>query len=117
MIYVIAAQQNFHCQQFFKMLELLGYEWADRLEHVNFGESSGLLSDFITDPFSGMVLGMSTRRGTVKFLDDILQEAKLSMHEQMSKNEEKYKQIENPEEVSDIIGQTAVKIQDMGGKR
>lgn len=65
----------------------------------------------------GMVLGMSTRRGTVKFLDDILQEAKLSMHEQMSKNEDKYKQIENPEEVSDIIGQTAVKIQDMGGKR
>lgn len=38
MIYVIAAQQNFHCQQFFKMLDLMGYEWADRLEHVNFGE-------------------------------------------------------------------------------
>ncbi|KAJ9107601.1 hypothetical protein QFC21_001060 [Naganishia friedmannii] len=101
MVYVIAAQQNFHCQQFFKMLELMGYEWADKLEHVNFG----------------MVLGMSTRKGTVKFLDDILQEAKLSMHEQMSKNEDKYKQIEDPEHVSDIIGQTAVKIQDMSAKR
>ncbi|KAI5455349.1 arginyl-tRNA synthetase [Naganishia albida] len=101
MIYVIAAQQNFHCQQFFKMLELMGYEWADRLEHVNFG----------------MVLGMSTRKGTVKFLDDILQEATTAMHEQMSKNEDKYKQIENPEEVSEIIGQTAVKIQDMSAKR
>lgn len=44
MIYVIAAQQNFHCQQFFKMLELLGYEWADRLEHVNFGERNPISS-------------------------------------------------------------------------
>jgi arginyl-tRNA synthetase len=117
MIYVIAAQQNFHCQQFFKMLELLGYEWADRLEHVNFGEWRGSAQTTSAHSGLGMVLGMSTRRGTVKFLDDILQEAKLSMHEQMSKNEDKYKQIENPEEVSDIIGQTAVKIQDMGGKR
>jgi arginyl-tRNA synthetase len=40
MVYVIAAQQNFHCQQFFKMLELMGYEWADKLEHVNFGENA-----------------------------------------------------------------------------
>ena len=37
MIYVVAAQQDLHNKQLFKMLELMGHEWADRLEHVNFG--------------------------------------------------------------------------------
>lgn len=60
---------------------------------------------------------MSTRRGTVKFLDDILSEAQDSMHEQMAKNETKYAQVEDPVYTSDQIGMTAVKIQDFGGKR
>lgn len=64
-----------------------------------------------------MVLGMSTRKGTVKFLDDILSEAKESMHEQMAKNEAKYALIEDPDYTSDIIGQTAVKIQDFAAQR
>jgi arginyl-tRNA synthetase len=38
MIYVVAAQQDLHNRQLFKMLDLMGYDWADRLEHVNFGE-------------------------------------------------------------------------------
>jgi arginyl-tRNA synthetase len=101
MIYVVAAQQDLHFKQVFKMLELMGHEWADRLEHVNFG----------------LVAGMSTRKGTVKFLDEILSEAKDSMHEQMAKNEEKYNAIEDPEYTSDVVGQTAVKIQDMQARR
>ncbi|KAG7531039.1 hypothetical protein FFLO_04594 [Filobasidium floriforme] len=101
MIYVVAAQQDLHNKQLFKMLELMGHEWADRLEHVNFG----------------LVMGMSTRKGTVKFLDEILAEAKDSMHEQMAKNEEKYAQVEDPEYTSDVVGQTAVKIQDMSARR
>ncbi len=60
---------------------------------------------------------MSTRKGTVKFLDDILLEAKEAMHDQMSKNEEKYALIEDPDYTSDVIGQTAVKIQDMSAAR
>ena len=40
MIYVVAAQQDLHNKQLFKMLELMGHEWADRLEHVNFGKSA-----------------------------------------------------------------------------
>ncbi len=34
MIYVVSAQQNLHLQQFFKVLSLMGSDWADRLEHV-----------------------------------------------------------------------------------
>lgn len=84
MIYVVASQQDLHLAQFFKVLDLMKYEWASRLQHVNFG----------------MVLGMSTRKGTAVFLDQILNESKDVMHEQMKKNEAKYNAIDDPEEVS-----------------
>lgn len=105
MIYVIASQQDLHCAQFFKILELLGYPWAQKdaggLLHINFG----------------MVQGMSTRKGTVVFLDHILNETKEQMHDVMRKNEAKYAQLEDPERTADIVGMTAIKIQDMAGKR
>lgn len=101
MIYVVASQQDLHLQQLFKILSLLGLDWADRVQHVNFG----------------MVLGMSSRRGTVVFLDDILADARDKMHEVMRKNEDKYKQVEDPDAVADIVGRTGVIIQDMSGKR
>ncbi|PIL23042.1 hypothetical protein GSI_14349 [Ganoderma sinense ZZ0214-1] len=101
MIYVVAAQQDLHLAQFFKVLQLMGYEWADTLEHVNYG----------------LVLGMSTRKGTVVFLDQIIREAASVMHEQMRKNEDKYSAIEDPENVATEIGITGIKIQDMAAKR
>ncbi|CAE6462815.1 unnamed protein product [Rhizoctonia solani] len=101
MIYVIASQQDLHCAQFFKTLELMEYPWAKTLEHVNFG----------------MVLGMSTRKGTAVFLDDVIREAASVMKEKMMSNEEKYSAIEDPEAVAQEIGLTAIKIQDMAAKR
>lgn len=101
MIYVIATQQDLHTAQFFEILKQMGFEWANTLQHINFG----------------MVQGMSTRKGTVVFLDNILEETKEKMHEVMKKNETKYAQIENPEEVADLIGISAVMIQDMQSKR
>ena len=105
MIYVVASQQDLHLGQFFKVLELMGYPWAqkddNRLLHINFG----------------MILGMSTRKGTVVFLDTILDETKDKMHDVMKSNEAKYSQVEDPERTADIVGMTAVKIQDMSGKR
>ncbi|KAI8977576.1 hypothetical protein BDF20DRAFT_875606 [Mycotypha africana] len=101
MIYVAASQQDLHFKQLFKTLELMKFEWANRVEHVNFG----------------MVLGMSTRKGTVVFLQDILEEAKETMHEVMKKNEAKYAEIDDPETVADEIGISAVKIQDNSARR
>lgn len=105
LIYVVASQQDLHLAQFFKILELMGAPFAkkgeSRLLHVNFG----------------MVQGMSTRKGTAVFLDHILDETKEHMHEVMKKNEAKYAQLEDPERTADIVGMTAVKIQDMTGKR
>ncbi|KAF7119039.1 hypothetical protein CNMCM5793_008682 [Aspergillus hiratsukae] len=102
MIYVVAAQQDLHLAQLFKITELMGRkDLADRCQHINFG----------------MVRGMSTRKGTVKFLDDILRDVADKMHEVMKSNAEKYAQVENPEETADILGLTSVMVQDMTGKR
>ncbi|KAG2208686.1 hypothetical protein INT47_007785 [Mucor saturninus] len=101
MIYVVASQQDLHLKQLFKTLEMMKFEWANKLEHVNFG----------------MVLGMSTRKGTVVFLEDILEEAKETMHEVMRKNEKKYAEVADPEQVADEIGISAVKIQDNSARR
>ena len=59
MIYVVGVPQKLHFQQLFKVLDLMGYEWSKRLVHVDFGH----------------VLGMSTRRGEVVFLQDVVDEA------------------------------------------
>ena len=102
MIYVVASQQDLHLAQFFKVTELSGHrEISDKCEHITFG----------------MVKGMSTRKGTVKFLDDIIRDVSDYMHDVMRKNEVKYQQVDNPEEVSETLGITAIMVQDMKGKR
>ncbi|KAK7439837.1 arginyl-tRNA synthetase [Stygiomarasmius scandens] len=101
MIYVISSQQDLHVSQFFKVLELMEFPWAKNCVHVNYG----------------LVQGMSTRKGTVVFLDQIIREAASVMHEQMQKNEDKYKAVEDPEYTSLELGITGVKIQDMAAKR
>ncbi|KAL8831809.1 MAG: hypothetical protein Q9170_005137 [Blastenia crenularia] len=102
MIYVVASQQDLHLAQLFKILELMGHQdIAEKCQHINFG----------------MVLGMSTRKGTVKFLDDILRDVGDKMHEVMQKNQAKYEQVEDPVRTADTLGITAVMVQDMTGKR
>ncbi|KAL8858319.1 MAG: hypothetical protein Q9178_005182 [Gyalolechia marmorata] len=102
LVYVVASQQELHLAQLFKILELMGHpEIAEKCQHISFG----------------MVHGMSTRKGTVKFLDDILRDVGEKMHEVMQKNQIKYEQVENPEQTADTLGITAVMVQDMSGKR
>ncbi|GAO14739.1 hypothetical protein UVI_02028490 [Ustilaginoidea virens] len=102
MIYVVASQQDLHLKQLFQIIDLLGYkDIASKCQHINFG----------------MVLGMSTRKGTVKFLDDILNDCADHMHETMKKNETKYAQVADPESTADTLGISSVMVQDMSGKR
>lgn len=102
LIYVVATQQDLHLKQLFKIIELMGYTGlAAKVQHINFG----------------MVLGMSTRKGTVKFLDDILHDVGEHMHEVMRKNDAKYQQVEDPAATADILGISSVMVQDMSGKR
>ncbi|KAF1998989.1 arginyl-tRNA synthetase [Amniculicola lignicola CBS 123094] len=102
MIYVVASQQDLHLAQLFKIMELMGHtDISTRCQHINFG----------------MVLGMSTRKGTAKFLDDILRDVGDKMHEVMRSNDDKYKQVEDPVKTADTLGISAVMVQDMKGKR
>ncbi|KAB2104401.1 Arginine--tRNA ligase, cytoplasmic [Alternaria gaisen] len=102
MIYVVASQQDLHLAQLFKIEELMGRkDISDKCQHINFG----------------MVLGMSTRKGTAKFLDDILRDVGDKMHEVMKTNETKYAQVKDPEQTADTLGISAVMVQDMKGKR
>ena len=101
MIYVIGSDQDTHVKQFFKIIELTGHkELHAKISHVSFGR----------------VQGMSTRKGTVVFLDDILRDVGDKMHEVMKKNEAKYQQVVDPEKTADILGISSVMVQDMSGK-
>lgn len=62
-IYVVASQQNLHFQQWFKVIEMMGYNWADQCVHIPFGLVS--LEDGT----------MSTRKGRVVFLEEVLSRA------------------------------------------
>ena len=62
-IYVVASQQNLHFQQWFKVLELMGYDWYKDCVHIPFGLVS--MEDGT----------MSTRHGRVVFLEDVLNKA------------------------------------------
>ncbi|KAG6848927.1 hypothetical protein H0H93_012698 [Arthromyces matolae] len=101
MIYVVGDQQDVHMAQCFKTLSLIGVPFADKLEHVNFGK----------------VHGMSTRKGEVEFLEQILDTSKDAMLAQMTKNPQKAQEISDLELYSDQVGMTCVKIQDMQAKR
>ncbi|MBR1968560.1 MAG: arginine--tRNA ligase [Clostridia bacterium] len=59
-LYVVAYQQNLHFKQFFKVLELMGKDWAKDMVHVSYG---------MVSLESG---SMSTRSGNVVLLEDVI---------------------------------------------
>ncbi len=94
-IYLTATQQNLHFKQVFKVVELMGYEWAkDQLIHAPFGMIS--LS-------SGE--SMSTRHGVTIWLNDVLNQATAKTLEIIK---EKNPNMENIESVAQQMGVGAV---------
>lgn len=57
------------------------------------------------------------RKGTVKFLGDVLNDVGDAMHDVMRRNPAKYAHVEDPDRVADILGISSIMIQDMSGKR
>lgn len=101
-IYVTSAGQSLHFAQFFKVLELMGYDWAKKLIHVPFGTVS----------IEGGKL--STREGNIVLLDDIFNEAIKKTLEIMN---EKNPGLENKEEVAKAVGVGAVIFHDLSNNR
>ena len=97
-IYVTALQQNLHFAQWFKVIEKMGYDWAKDLVHVPFG---------MVSMESG---SLSTRKGNVLFLEDILKEA---VNKTKQIIEEKNPDLPNKEDVAMQVGIGAVIFDDM----
>uniref|UniRef100_A0A9L0TQ29 Probable arginine--tRNA ligase, mitochondrial n=1 Tax=Equus caballus TaxID=9796 RepID=A0A9L0TQ29_HORSE len=98
MIYVTDKGQKKHFQQVFQLLQIMGYDWAERCQHVPFG----------------VVQGMKTRRGDVTFLEDVLNEIQLRMLQNMA-SIKTTKELENPQETAERVGLAALIIQDFKG--
>ena len=92
-LYVVAYQQNLHFKQFFKVLELMGKEWAKDLVHVAYGMVS--LEDG----------AMSTRKGKVVWLEDVIARCEEKAYAIIS---EKNPELENKEDVAEKVGVGAV---------
>ncbi|NXD67596.1 SYRM protein, partial [Eolophus roseicapillus] len=98
MIYVTDKSQSSHFQHLFQILKLMGYDWAERCQHVSFG----------------LVQGMKTRRGEVVFLEDVLNEVRSRMLRNMA-SAKTTKEIEDPIETAEKVGLAALIIQDFRG--
>lgn len=92
-LYVVAYQQNLHFRQIFKVLELMGYDGYEDLEHINFGMVS--LEDG----------AMSTRGGRVVWLKDVLDKA---VEKALAIIKEKNADAQNADEIANSVGVGAV---------
>ena len=92
-LYVVAYQQNLHFKQFFKVLELMGKDWAKDLVHVAYGMVS--LEDG----------AMSTRKGKVVWLEDVISKCVEKAYAIVC---EKNPNLENKEEIAEKVGIGAV---------
>ncbi|KAI7898395.1 arginyl-tRNA synthetase [Cokeromyces recurvatus] len=106
-IYVVGIEQELYLKQLFKISELIYEQNPERWPKVEFAHAN-----------FGRVMGMSTRKGTVVFLEDILDTAKEKMLENMQEGKQnKLEGIVNEEAVADQLGVSAVIVQDMVAKR
>lgn len=92
-IYVTSTQQILHFKQWYKVVELMGYDWYDKLVHVPYGTVS----------INGAKL--ATRTGNVVLLKDLFEAA---VDKVRGIIEEKNPNLENKEAVAEAIGVGAI---------
>ena len=92
-IYVTAYQQCLHFKQWFKVVELMGYDFADKLVHVPYGMVS----------IDGAKL--ATRTGNVILIRDLLSAAVDKVTDVIN---EKNPSLENKEQTAEAVGIGAV---------
>ena len=92
-IYVTSAGQSLHFAQWFKVVELMGYDWYDELVHVPYGTVS----------INGEKL--ATRTGNVILLRDLFA---LAIDKVMGIINERNPDLENKEKVAEEVGVGAI---------
>ncbi|MGO2953790.1 MAG: arginine--tRNA ligase [Leuconostoc mesenteroides] len=101
-LYVVGGEQREHFVQMKAVLSLMGFEWSDDIEHIAFG--------LIT--FNGKK--MSTRKGDVVLLKDVLDDA----HELALKQiQEKNPALDDKDTVAEEVGAGAVVFHDLMNDR
>lgn len=101
-IYVVGSQQILHFEQYFAVIKKMGYDWYKDLVHVPFGMVA--LEEGT----------MSTRRGRVVFLEDVLNQAVDKTREVIK---EKNPNADNIDEIAKQVGVGAVVFQELSNSR
>jgi len=92
-VYVTSAGQSLHFAQWFKVMELMGYDWVDQLVHVPYGTVS----------IGGEKL--ATRTGNVVLLKDLFRQSIEKVEEIMN---EKNPDLEDRKDVAEAVGVGAI---------
>lgn len=101
-IYVVGSQQMLHFQQWMAVVKKMGYDWYKDIEHVQFG---------MVALENGT---MSTRKGRVVFLEDVLNQAVDKTKEIIN---EKNPNTEDIDKVAKEVGVGAVVFQELSNSR
>ncbi|RXG69134.1 putative arginine--tRNA ligase, mitochondrial [Armadillidium vulgare] len=103
MYYVVDNSQHDHFLSLKRILKALGHDWSDNIEYVNFGR----------------IMGMSTRKGQVVFLDDVLNEAKELTLVKQKESANTYFDIDSEmsHNVADVVGASSIIFGDLKRRR
>ncbi|XP_076619815.1 arginyl-tRNA synthetase, mitochondrial [Colletes latitarsis] len=101
MYYVVDNGQTDHFSNLFQILEKMEMPWTDKLMHVKFGR----------------VRGMSTRKGTAIFLNDILNKAQEIMRNNQEKRKTTKVSLNESDNSSDILGMSGIIFHDLKQRR
>ena len=96
-IYVVDVRQSLHFQQVWKTLEIAGFSWAEKCEHLSY--------ELVNLP--GNVV-MASREGTVVLLEDLIREAKSRAFDVVAEKNPDLSQ-EEKNEVARAVGLGAIK--------
>lgn len=102
-LYVVGNQQSLYFKQLFKVLELMDLDWYKDCVHVEFG---------MVSLEGGQTL--STRKGNVVFLEDVLKSAVKRSREII---EEKNPNLKDKDKLAEDIGVGAVVFQELSSSR
>jgi arginyl-tRNA synthetase len=96
-IYVVDVRQSLHFQQVFKTLELAGYAWADKCQHIPY--------ELVNLPGNVVV---ASREGTVVLLEDLIREATSRARAVVEEKNPDLNQVEK-DRVAESVGLGALK--------
>ncbi len=101
-LYVVASDQALYFRQLFAVLERMGKPWARSCVHVGFGR----------------VHGMSTRKGQLVLLQDVLEEAKNRAKEKVIENLTAGRiHTQDPDQLAEQVGLAAIVFGDLKNRR